>query len=240
MSLFRERLLRRLVEAHAISPELVKKLLAWRRPGFSAHVGERIAPTDRRRLEDTAAYLVRNPLSLKKLVYLDGQQAVLYRSRMNPSLGRNFDALDPLMCARCGQRMSLIAFVTDQLAIGKILDHLGLSSPRRQSRPRPCARSSASPSTATAGACRPSGSEPQLPRWPGASSVTAAGLRAQRRLPNHLRRPRKIRYGRPKRRCPPAEALPDTPSAASHLPGAPIASKARITAPWSPIESSMG
>jgi hypothetical protein len=26
-------------------------------------------------------------LSLKKLVYLDGQKAVLYRSRMNPSLG---------------------------------------------------------------------------------------------------------------------------------------------------------
>ena len=48
------------------------------------------------RLEDTAAYLVRNPLSLRKLVYLDGQQAVLYRSRTNPSLGRNFEALDPL------------------------------------------------------------------------------------------------------------------------------------------------
>jgi len=45
---------------------------------------------------DTAAYLVRNPLSLKKLVYLDGQQAVLYRSKMNPFLGRNFEALDPL------------------------------------------------------------------------------------------------------------------------------------------------
>jgi hypothetical protein len=39
---------------------------------------------------------VRNPLSLRKLVYLDGQRAVLYRSRMNPSLGRNFEALDPL------------------------------------------------------------------------------------------------------------------------------------------------
>jgi hypothetical protein len=35
-------------------------------------------------------------LSLQKLVYLDGQQAVLYRSRMNPSLGRNFEAMDPL------------------------------------------------------------------------------------------------------------------------------------------------
>ena len=39
---------------------------------------------------------VRNPLSLKKLVYLDGQKAVLYRSRMNPSLDRNFEAMDPL------------------------------------------------------------------------------------------------------------------------------------------------
>jgi putative transposase len=40
--------------------------------------------------------IVRNPLSLKKLVYLDGQQAVLYRSKMNPFLGRNFEALEPL------------------------------------------------------------------------------------------------------------------------------------------------
>jgi len=38
----------------------------------------RAEPQDKQRLEDTAAYLVRNPLSLKKLVYLDGQQAVLY------------------------------------------------------------------------------------------------------------------------------------------------------------------
>jgi hypothetical protein len=87
MSLLRERLLARLVEAHAISPELVRKLLAWSHPGFSAHVGEPIAPADKQRLEDTAAYLVRNPLSLKKLVYLDGSEAVLYRSRMNPCLG---------------------------------------------------------------------------------------------------------------------------------------------------------
>jgi hypothetical protein len=36
-----------------------------------------------------------NPLSLKKLVYLDGERAVIYRSRMNPSLGRNFEAMHP-------------------------------------------------------------------------------------------------------------------------------------------------
>jgi Putative transposase len=44
----------------------------------------------------TAAYRVRNPLSLKKLVYLDGQKAVLYRSKMKPFLGRNFETLEPL------------------------------------------------------------------------------------------------------------------------------------------------
>jgi len=38
----------------------------------------------------------RAPLSLQKLVYLDGQQAVLYRSRLNRSLGRNFEAMHPL------------------------------------------------------------------------------------------------------------------------------------------------
>jgi hypothetical protein len=41
MGLFRERLLTRLVECHAISPEFVAKLVAWKHPGFCAHVGLR-------------------------------------------------------------------------------------------------------------------------------------------------------------------------------------------------------
>jgi hypothetical protein len=205
MRLFRERLLARLVDSHAISQELVSRLVSWKHPGFSAHVGEPIEPGQKQHPEDTAAYLVRNPLSLKKLVYLDGERALIYRSRMNPSLGRNFEALDPLewlarlsdhipdpgqhrtlfygeysnrvrgsghpddreaqarqapeprkrcsptwarliarvyqvnplVCTRCGQRMSLIAFVTDQMAIGKILDHLGLSNPQAAKPPPP-------------------------------------------------------------------------------------------------------
>jgi hypothetical protein len=40
-------------------------------------VGDRIVAEDKRRFEDTSAYLVRNPLSLKKLVHLDGQQPCL-------------------------------------------------------------------------------------------------------------------------------------------------------------------
>jgi len=45
--------------------------------------------------------------------------------------------VDPLIGTRCGKRMSIIAFVTDQVAIGKILDHLGLSSPEAEKPPPP-------------------------------------------------------------------------------------------------------
>lgn len=46
MTLFREALLGRLVSKHAISKELKAKLLSWRHPGFSTHVGEPIPPDD--------------------------------------------------------------------------------------------------------------------------------------------------------------------------------------------------
>ena len=116
MKLFRERLLARLIERHAISEELAQKLLRWRHPGFSAHIGEPIPFEDNKAVEDVASYLVKATLSLKKLVYrrarvnrarliwrdrfaipgLDDHKAVLYRSKMNPALGRNFEAMDPL------------------------------------------------------------------------------------------------------------------------------------------------
>jgi hypothetical protein len=44
--------------------------------------------------------------------------------------------VDPLVCTRCGQKMQMIAFLTDQLSIRRILDHLGLSTPP-QNKPPP-------------------------------------------------------------------------------------------------------
>jgi len=38
MRLFRERLLARLIEKHAISRELATKLMAWRHPGYANRV----------------------------------------------------------------------------------------------------------------------------------------------------------------------------------------------------------
>ena len=61
MRLLREALLERLVAKHSISKELKTKLLGWRHPGFSVHVGEPIPPNDARAIEDMASYVVRNP-----------------------------------------------------------------------------------------------------------------------------------------------------------------------------------
>ena len=62
----------------------------WNHLGFSAHVGEPIAADDTQAMENVAGYAVRNPLSLQRLVYLDGQQAVIYKGlKHNPTLGRN-------------------------------------------------------------------------------------------------------------------------------------------------------
>jgi hypothetical protein len=166
--------------------------------------GEAIPFEDKKAIEDVACYMVRAPLSLKKLVYLDGQKAVLYRSRMNPFLGRNFEAMDPLewlarladhipdagkhrthsygfyasrarasrrekegwelaaeaaptkrrcppswarlisnvyhadplVCRQCGGKLKVIAYVSDEMSVKRILAELGLSPPE-QERPPP-------------------------------------------------------------------------------------------------------
>jgi hypothetical protein len=64
------------------------------------------------------------------------------RRRCSPSWARliaKVYQVDPLVCVRCGQRMSILAFVSDQHSINRILDHLGLRSPQ-QDRPPPPAR----------------------------------------------------------------------------------------------------
>ena len=82
------------------SQELVYTLTSWRHPGFSVHVGDPIPPNDAKAIEYMARYVVRNPLSSKRLVHIDGpkvlapqargQKAVIYRAlKPNPALGRN-------------------------------------------------------------------------------------------------------------------------------------------------------
>ena len=38
---------------------------------------------------------------------------------------------DPLVCKRCGGPLKVVAYITDTVAIRRILDHLGLSPPEK-------------------------------------------------------------------------------------------------------------
>jgi hypothetical protein len=61
------------------------------------------------------------------------------RRRCPPGWGRliaKVYQVDPLVCSHCGQRMSILASVSDQHAISRILEHLGLRS-TEQDRPPP-------------------------------------------------------------------------------------------------------
>jgi hypothetical protein len=89
------------------------------------------------RLEARPDGLVR--ITLKK-AYTDGTVAVDWtrspRRRSSPTWARliaKIYQVDPLVCTRCGRKMQMIAFLTDQLSIKRILDHLGLSEPPQAS-----------------------------------------------------------------------------------------------------------
>lgn len=43
--------------------------------------------------------------------------------------------MDPLQCRKCGAKLKLIAYITDGLAIRRILDHVGLSPPEHEKPP---------------------------------------------------------------------------------------------------------
>ena len=56
------------------------------------------------------------------------------KRRCSPSwarlIAKVFQA-DPLVCKRCGGPLKVVAYITDTVAIRRILDHLGLSTPEK-------------------------------------------------------------------------------------------------------------
>ncbi len=82
--------LKLLLKEKRISEELVEKLLSWKNSGFSVHNQVKIKSRDRRGRENLAQYILRSPFSLEKMTYQQQTKTVLYRSKMNPVLKRNF------------------------------------------------------------------------------------------------------------------------------------------------------
>lgn len=144
MRLFRKALLERLVSRHAISEQLEAKLLAWRHPGFSTHVGEPIPPHDSRAIEDMASYVyyanrARGARAKEKKLREVGTAEAPKKRPCSPTWARSIAKVyhaDPFTCRKCGGPMKIVAYIRDHFTVKKILDHLGLSPPEIE-RPPP-------------------------------------------------------------------------------------------------------
>ena len=85
-----------LLSEKKISRELVDKLLSWKNSGFNIHNQVKIQTYDSHGRESLAQYILRSPFSQQKMTYRTDTKTVLYRSKMNPNLKRNF-ALFPVL-----------------------------------------------------------------------------------------------------------------------------------------------
>jgi len=95
-NLFRHKVLKLLLSEKRISEEWVKKLLGWRNSGFNIHNQVKIKSRDKRGRESLAQYILRSPFSLEKMTYQLQSKTVVYRSKMNPVLKKNF-AIFPVL-----------------------------------------------------------------------------------------------------------------------------------------------
>jgi hypothetical protein len=95
--LFRHRVFKMLLDADAITPDVVESMLAWHHSGFDAFIGPEIDGCNRNALENLAHYIAKGPVSLQKLDYNADANQALYRSQKpHPRHGysRTFDPLE--------------------------------------------------------------------------------------------------------------------------------------------------
>ncbi len=79
-----------LIREKKISRELIDNLLSWKNSGFYIHNQVKIQSHDIRGRESLAQYILRFPFSQQKMTYRNDTMTVLYRSKMNLTLKRNF------------------------------------------------------------------------------------------------------------------------------------------------------
>jgi hypothetical protein len=73
-----------------------QKILSWRYSGFSVHNQVKIPASDSNALSALVQYLIRSPLSQDKIITTPSLDKIIYHSKLNPTLRRNFEVFDPL------------------------------------------------------------------------------------------------------------------------------------------------
>ncbi|MFH1562356.1 MAG: transposase, partial [Nitrospirota bacterium] len=94
--IFSHELFRLLLNEGKITEEVVNLLESWQHSGFSVHQEVRIDGKDMGGLEGLIQYIGRAPLSEEKMLVKPEAKSILYHSKMNPSIKRNFEVFSPL------------------------------------------------------------------------------------------------------------------------------------------------
>jgi hypothetical protein len=93
--LFRARVITFLVKEGLLPTERANMLRSWKHCGFNIHRSQRVPPGHREDMERLAQYIIRNPFSVDKMRPNACGDSIIYRSGMNPKIGRNFEVLSP-------------------------------------------------------------------------------------------------------------------------------------------------
>lgn len=94
--LFRTKIFAELLHHKLISPELVARMKSWKHTGFNVDASRTVAPENRAEREQLCQYVLRNPFSVEKITLESPTDTVIYRSKLNPKINRNFEIFDPV------------------------------------------------------------------------------------------------------------------------------------------------
>jgi hypothetical protein len=98
--LYRARVITFLVKEGLLAPERARMLHSWKHSGFNVHASDRVEAGRHDDLERLAQYIIRNPFSVEKMHLhpapsAEGQESIIYRSRMNKKVRGNFRVFTP-------------------------------------------------------------------------------------------------------------------------------------------------
>ena len=94
--LFRTRIFAELLRHQLISNELVARMKSWKHTGFNVDASRTVAPQNRAEREQLCQYVLRNPFSVEKITLESPTDTIIYRSRLNRKINRNFEVFDPV------------------------------------------------------------------------------------------------------------------------------------------------
>jgi hypothetical protein len=87
-------IIRFFLDRELITKSFASNLLSWKNSGFSIDSKLRLYGLDNKTRESIAQYLVRPPLSLRKIKYEPFKGKVLFKTKYNEYFGENFKVYD--------------------------------------------------------------------------------------------------------------------------------------------------